>query len=157
MDFLDILPVLLIIGFLPGILINIWISNKFATCATEKGHYNSGAFLMCFLFGIVGYLYVIALPDRGQRKKTGEVPSSVSNPTTPCASSATGEKPTQSSPDRYRCQDIVVGPAMSGGRCLICYKHTTTLYQCKIKNFVGLRELPVCSECITQFQANMDE
>ena len=50
-----------------AIWLNWYIAKQFAETATEKGHgYAEGKyFWLCFLTGIVGYLLVVALPDRG--------------------------------------------------------------------------------------------
>lgn len=53
------------------ISIKIYISYKFEQIAFEKGYDNtSHSFAMCFWLGIIGYLYVIALPDRGYARNS---------------------------------------------------------------------------------------
>lgn len=47
--------VVLVVNFLFATLMN--------NIAENKGHENSHAFVLVFLFGIIGMLYVIALPD----------------------------------------------------------------------------------------------
>ena len=52
--------------FLPFLLIllNYFVSKKFESIAFIKGYGKEiHSFAMCFWLGIVGYLYVIALPD----------------------------------------------------------------------------------------------
>ena len=46
------------------------IAKKFEKVAFQKG-YNSSihSFAMCFWLGMIGYLYVIALPDLTQQKR----------------------------------------------------------------------------------------
>ena len=47
------------------LLIKYLISKKFESVAFEKGYgYEIHSFWMCFLFDAIGYLYVIALPNR---------------------------------------------------------------------------------------------
>lgn len=54
-------------------LIVLFLSAKiFADIANEKGFDGKGFFWWCFLFGIVGWAMVIALPDRGRNKNTKE-------------------------------------------------------------------------------------
>lgn len=47
------------------ILINVLISLMFKHVAVMKGHREIRYFWMPFFFGIVGYILVAALPDRG--------------------------------------------------------------------------------------------
>jgi hypothetical protein len=42
----------------------IYVAKQFAQVALEKGHTGKRYFHLCFWLGIVGYLLVIALPDR---------------------------------------------------------------------------------------------
>ena len=51
------------------IWINYLVAKKFEKIAIDKGHPNSRAFAMCFWLGIVGYLYVIALPNKTWENK----------------------------------------------------------------------------------------
>lgn len=46
------------------LVIDILISLEFHKVAIEKGYSRMKYFWMCFFLGIVGYLLVIALPDR---------------------------------------------------------------------------------------------
>ena len=55
------------------IALAIWIiylvAKEFYKVAQAKGHPQKKYFWMCFLLGVVGYLLVIALPDRGNTPK----------------------------------------------------------------------------------------
>ena len=54
----------LIFVFPLALIINVIVAKKFEKIAIEKGYsYEMHVFAMCFFLGIVGYLYVIALPD----------------------------------------------------------------------------------------------
>lgn len=55
MDFLFILTI-----FFIYLVLDYLIAKKFESIANLKGH--SGYFVWCFIFGIIGYLMVIALP-----------------------------------------------------------------------------------------------
>ena len=58
MIFLVIIPILIAFG------INFLVASKFEDIAFKKGYDTSiHSFAMCFWLGIVGYLYVIALPN----------------------------------------------------------------------------------------------
>ena len=50
---------------LVALLINIMISLMFKRIAVMKGHREIRYFWMPFFFGIVGYILVAGLPDRG--------------------------------------------------------------------------------------------
>jgi hypothetical protein len=61
------------------LIINVFIASKFNDIAYMKGYGpEMHCFAMCFWLGILGCLYVIALPDRGTR----EVQNNTSNPIT---------------------------------------------------------------------------
>lgn len=55
--------VVYVFAIIVALLIRGKISSKFNLIAQQKGHYDVHAFAMCFWLGLVGYLYVIALPD----------------------------------------------------------------------------------------------
>ena len=61
-----LLPIIILIF---AILIDYIVAKKFEEIATMKGHTNVSAFAMCFWLGIVGYLYVIALPNLTNNEK----------------------------------------------------------------------------------------
>lgn len=48
-----------------GIVLDFFISRWFYTAAKEKGHQQKKYFWICFWLGMVGWLLIIALPDRG--------------------------------------------------------------------------------------------
>lgn len=55
---------LLFISVAIGLLIKFIVAKKFEEIAFQKGYDNSiHSFAMCFWLGIVGYLYVLALPN----------------------------------------------------------------------------------------------
>lgn len=66
MDFLYIL--LIIIATILMILLDWFIARQFKLAAEAKGFMDEKYFWMCFCLNIIGYLLVIALPDRSQRK-----------------------------------------------------------------------------------------
>ena len=55
------------------ILIQYMVAKKFEISAFQKGYDEEiNSFSMCFFLGIVGYLYVIALPDLNANKTAEE-------------------------------------------------------------------------------------
>ena len=64
------------LGAIIALVIDWIISHEFASIAADKGYSESRYFWYCFIFGIFGYLMVIALPDRGH----ANVPTSPATP-----------------------------------------------------------------------------
>lgn len=62
------------------LILSIWIdylvAKEFCVAAKLKGYSEKKYFWICFLLGLVGYLLIIALPDRGdnQRIANDELP-----------------------------------------------------------------------------------
>ncbi len=55
---------LYVLGIIIALIINVVIANKFVEIADMKGHHGSDYFWFVFLFGIIGMLMVIALPNQ---------------------------------------------------------------------------------------------
>lgn len=68
MDIVTILIALVIV-----VAINCYFAKLMDEIATSKGHPTSKAFLLVFLFGVVGMLYVIALPDLHAREQQEDI------------------------------------------------------------------------------------
>lgn len=49
------------------LILDYYIAKWFSEAAGAKGYHDSKYFWICFFFGFIGYLLVIALPDRNQR------------------------------------------------------------------------------------------
>ena len=48
----------------------LWlVAKEFYVAAKAKGYYEKKYFWICFLLGVIGYLLVVALPDRGNAPK----------------------------------------------------------------------------------------
>ena len=58
-----------LIGILVCILVNLMFASLMNNIALSKGYEDSHAFILVFLFGIFGMLYVIALPDLKARQQ----------------------------------------------------------------------------------------
>ena len=83
-------------GILTGavvyLLISWAIATEFHIIAQEKGYSERKYLWYCFLFGIIGYLMVIALPDRGKRYVTRTTYSSApATPKTPTSTQSSGD------------------------------------------------------------------
>ncbi|MDE5589587.1 MAG: hypothetical protein K2J60_10695 [Acetatifactor sp.] len=62
-----------VVLFLVNFLINYVIATFMNNVAIQKGQENSHAFIITLLFGFVGCLYVVALPDIIQRKQAEDI------------------------------------------------------------------------------------
>lgn len=63
--------ILVLLLILAGLLVlNYFIAKQFHQIASQKGHPQRKYFWWSFWLGPVGYLMVIALPDRGQAPAT---------------------------------------------------------------------------------------
>ena len=64
---------ILVIVYLIVLALLIWldwyIAKQFEEVAQKKGHTQKKYFWLCFLLGAVGYLLVVALPDRGRSQQ----------------------------------------------------------------------------------------
>lgn len=59
----------LFLTLLIGLSIDMAIAIRFGMIAEEKGYNCTEYADLCFIFTIIGYLMVIALPDRGNQNK----------------------------------------------------------------------------------------
>ena len=50
------------------VAINYMMAMRMQAVVEQKGHHNVRVVALCFWLGIVGYLYVIALPDLEERR-----------------------------------------------------------------------------------------
>ena len=62
-----------LIIFLVVVLVNVVFALIMNNVALQKGHENSHAFVIVLIFGVLGCLYVIALPDMIQRKQNEDI------------------------------------------------------------------------------------
>lgn len=58
------------IGVIVGLFIAVIAADKFDKIAQMKGH--QGYFWWCFWLGIIGWIMVAALPDRGKTNRSIE-------------------------------------------------------------------------------------
>lgn len=65
--------VLLIVAAAVLVLVIQWIiAKEFAKVATDKGYAERKYFWYCFLFSVVGYMLVMALPSKEKTKKNNK-------------------------------------------------------------------------------------
>lgn len=56
-----------------AVVIDFLVANEFYQVAKKKGHKEIKYFWLSFFLGIIGYLLVIALPDRGMQYFQGNI------------------------------------------------------------------------------------
>lgn len=62
------------VALIIGLILDYFIANWFAQIAADKGHPEKKYFWLCFLLGLIGYILVIALPDRGNHQSHNDLP-----------------------------------------------------------------------------------
>lgn len=65
--------ILIILSTLAAAAVAVWIlwlvAKEFYAAAKAKGYSEKKYLWICFLLGVIGYLLVVALPDRGNAPK----------------------------------------------------------------------------------------
>lgn len=61
--------ILIIIGCLLALWVDYLIAKEFYIVTQAKGYSDKKYLWICFFLGVVGYLLVVALPDRGNTPK----------------------------------------------------------------------------------------
>ena len=85
------LMVYILIGIV-AIIINIYISVLFQEAAANKGFDEAKYFWICFFFGLVGYLFVIALPNLCYSQSSSTFNASQPTPLSKQTAAQTSEK-----------------------------------------------------------------
>lgn len=71
------MEILIIMAYLLGLalalLLNFYVAKQFEIVANDKGYFERRYFHLCFWLGMVGYLLVIALPDRGNHESENTI------------------------------------------------------------------------------------
>ena len=55
------------------LLVNLFFASLMNTVAKNKGYENSNVFVLVLLFGFIGILYVISLPDLYERQQREDI------------------------------------------------------------------------------------
>lgn len=75
-----------IVGFLIALFVQIYLSNLFSDIARDKGH--EPCFWFCFFFGIIGFVYVAALPNNALDAKIRRLEQELAKKQTPAEPSS---------------------------------------------------------------------
>lgn len=139
-----LIVVLCILFLWPILYIDHIVALKFEKVAFDKGYDESiHSYHMCFWLGIIGYLYVIALPI-----KTEKHPKSDTEPKE-CDKSKNG---------KYSCLFIAPTGEKASGKCEACYD-TSSLpileyYLVKKEKVLAMKKMLLCEKCIQLFKSN---
>ena len=119
-------------------IIQFFVAKQFEKIAIMKGHPNVHAFAWCFWLGLLGCIYVAALPDISSKKMTS------------CA------KNTGGSYNRYACKSIIKTDKITSGSCFACRENHSSIAFCKIEKRGGITEFPVCDKCFELYTQNSE-
>ena len=122
--------ILYLIGIALFLVLQYYVAKQFESVANDKGYADSKYFHLCFWLGVVGYLLVIALPDRGN-----------------------GITQSANQPKRKSAVTSVNQDEQKSGECQICGNISSHLTHCKIEDDLGTRYRDICSECMEKFNA----
>ena len=62
-----------------ALVVNIYFCLHFANRAYEKGHSNVKYFWICIFFGVLGYVWVAALPDEVMERRIANLEKQISH------------------------------------------------------------------------------
>ncbi len=167
------MEVLIIFAIFLVIVCNLIIACVMEDVAKKKGHGKEAhTFAICFLFGVLGCLYVIALPDLKQRKQLDRIiklldPQVPTNPPRQDVAwkmqELTPETPKRDgraeaylaevgmSPEDYKCKSLAVFGEAPIGECEICKKQQKARKYCGIRRNGVFSDISVCTDCINVF------
>ena len=119
------------------LIIQFFVAKQFEKIAVQKGHPNAHAFAWCFWLGLLGCIYVAALPDVSFKKITSYAkPTGVYN--------------------RYACKSITRTDKITSGSCYACREQHPSIAFCKIEKSGGVTEFPVCDKCFELYAQNSE-
>ena len=152
---------------------NLIMAKTMEKIARQKGYGEEfNAFMMCFWLGMIGCLYVIALPDLKQQKQLDkiiklldpQVPSTPPRqdvawkfqkliPETPKGDGSAEAylREIGMSPEEYACKSLAVFGEDSIGECEMCKKQQKIRKHCGIRRNNTFSNISVCTDCINVF------
>ena len=168
-DLLILLLVLVVID----VIWNLIMAKAMEKIARQKGYGEEfNCFMICFWLGMIGCLYVIALPDLKQREQLDRIielldPQMPTNPPQQDVvwkmqklPSVTSKKDGSAeaylrevgmTPEEYSCKSLAVFGEDSVGECEMCKKTQKTRKHCGIRRNNTFSNISVCSDCINVF------
>ena len=167
------LLVLLLVCEVVYLIWNLITAKTMQKIARKKGYGEEfNCFSMCFWLGIVGCLYVIALPDLKQREQLDRIidlldSQAPSNPTRqdvewkmeevlPLAPKSDGSAEVYlqrigKTPEEYACTTLVATTINEGNQCSVCKQNKKATKLCRLIQKDALTDIPICPDCINVF------
>ena len=152
---------------------NLIMAKTMEKIARQKGYGEEfNAFMMCFWLGMIGCLYVIALPDLKQREQLDRIiklldPQVPTNPPRqdvawkfqkPTPETPKGDGSAEAylhkigkSPEEYMCTTLVVTTMNTYNKCSVCQQKEKTIKLCRLVQKDAVKDIPICTECINAF------
>lgn len=100
-----------IAGAVVSLAISLFLCTLFADIAVEKGYSRSTYFLICLFCGILGYIWVAALPDQTLRTKVAELEGKQKE---------ASKKPADVGVDKWVCGACQTENSMNYSQCKKC-------------------------------------
>ncbi len=142
-----IVGIIILVVFL---IINYNMAQNMQEIVEKKGYTDLRVVTICFWLGIIGYLYVIALPDLEERRLLKKIAGEeVDVGDIQCSERVI--KPRKPIELTYNCESIIVMEKDFEDRCTFCQRKSTVRY-CKIKKDIGTQRIALCEDCINKFK-----
>lgn len=168
-DLLILLLVLVVID----VIWNLIMAKAMEKIARQKGYGEEfNCFMVCFWLGMIGCLYVIALPDLKQREQLDRIielldPQMPTNPPQQDVvwkmqklPSVTSKKDGSAeaylrevgmTPEQFMCDTLAITGAAAGDECSVCRQKPKTTKLCRIKRDGAFSDISICTDCINVF------
>ena len=167
---------LLVVFLLFLVVYFVWdlmMAKTMEKIARQKGYGEDfNAFMICFWLGMIGCLYVVALPDLKQREQLDRIIELLDPqvPATPHQQDVawkfqklTPETPKKDgsaeaylrelgmSPEEYACKSLAVFGEAPIGECEMCKKLKKARKHCGIRRNNAFSDISICTDCINVF------
>ena len=167
---------LLILLFVLAVIDVIWnliMAKAMEKIARQKGYGEEfNCFMICFWLGMIGCLYVIALPDLKQREQLdriiklldSQVPANPPQQDVawklqklpPVASKKDGSAEAYlckvgMTPEEYACKSLAIFKEDSVGECEMCKKQQKARKHCGVRRNGAFSDISICADCINVF------
>lgn len=53
---------------------------------------------------------------------------------------------------KYKCKSLKLLDDIGTGKCWICYNKDVRVMRYRIKNDIGVRDIPICNDCVEKFE-----
>ena len=166
---------ILIVAFVLFVIWRFFAAKIMLQFATVSGHAYGKEwkyFMMCFLFGLPAYLYVVSLPDLRVRRYLQRIVWILdpNDPEKRCHENPPLKFPKwyPESPkkdgraekylreigktaEEYKCERLIVVKEVSAGECYVCKRKQKEMKYCRIIHNGTHKDVDVCTGCIDVF------